>query len=138
MEATTTARMHIASRRIAGLDDRLIPVDALGRRWASWGRAARSTLHPLDAIRLMHDGAVLGGGPKGMPDDVRLWDECLESDHLASEHAALLIAWYSRGTSTPTRVIADRVGISRATIYRHWHKALEAMRESLNKRGLRI
>jgi hypothetical protein len=119
------------------LEDKLIPVDALGIRWAAWGRDGKQPLHPLEAMRMLHDGAVLGGGPTGMPSDVRAWDECLESDLLEQEHAALLKTWYMRG-GTPVQVLADRMRMSRPTLYKIRSIALFSMLTALKSKGIRL
>lgn len=123
-------------RRPAKLEDDLIPVDAVGRRWNAWGRE-RYPLHPLEAIELLHDGAVLGGGPQDMPDDVRAWDELLADEAVPVKQRTLLRVWYSN-LGTPTAVIAQRVNISRSVLYERWKQSLWFMKAALRARGLKL
>lgn len=125
-------------KRASILDDRLIQVDALGKKWASWGRErGQYRMHPLEALRLLRgEGAVLGGGPTGMPEDVKTWDICIEGDLLEIDHRALLKNWYTGGT--PATVVAGRLGISRPTLYKNWNIALFSMRTALKAHGLKL
>jgi hypothetical protein len=129
-------RSEVVGGKIASLEDALIPVDALGMRWAAWGREKGSTLHPLEAMRMLHDGAVLGGGPTTMPEDIKAWDAVIESDLLEWAHAELLKTWYTR--AVPVHVLADRLRISKPTLYKNFGIALACMRTALRTRGMRL
>lgn len=121
------------------LDDDLIQVDALGKRWAGWGNDKGSPLHPLEAMRLLHDGAVLGGGPTGMPSDVKAWDICLEEAKAdkAEEKAALLRIWYSR-QGVSTQALADKLRVSRRSLYENWKQGLWYMKGALKVHGVKL
>ncbi len=116
------------------LHERLVPVDELGKRWARWGED-RPSLHPLEAMRLLHDGAVLGGGSKLMPDDIRAFDEVLCA--APEEKNALLKLWYMKRHLTSAQ-IADRLRISRSSLYIYRNDALWYMLGALNTKGVKL
>ena len=105
------------------LPDELIPTDGLLRRW---GRALveneRGGMHPLERIRLMHDGAVLSG----VREDGQWFDIVDVEVSRAPETVRRVIkAWYgNRGSSA---VKASRLGMSRAQLYVEWRGALRYM-----------
>lgn len=119
------------------LDDEIIPVDALGKRWSKWGEE-RPPLHPLEKMRLLHDGAVLGGDRKLIPDDINAWDECLWDGSLSEEKALLLRVWYTKKPHIKADLIAARLKMSRQTLYREWNKALYNMKGALRAKGVRL
>jgi hypothetical protein len=115
------------------LDPRLENVDRLAMRWAAGEREHRS-LHPLEAIRLLHDGAVLGGGPIPTPDDLVLFDRCL---NMCSARERLVIqVWYCTWATAEQK--AKQLGVSRATLYNEWKSTLSYFRGWLRGHGLDI
>lgn len=125
-----------AIRRIAratALDPRLEPTDRLAIRWAA-GERPGGALHPLEAIRLLHDGAVLGGGVIPTPHDIMKFDQCFVES--GPQDRAIISTWYKSGGSAEQK--ARRLGISRATFYTEWGRALSYFRGWLRAHGLDI
>lgn len=118
----------------AKLDKELEPVDRLLARWARDKMPQGKPLHPLVAMQLMHDGAVLGSAPPGNQNELILVDQTVLKSPPRTK--ALLNLWY--GTKTPTEVIASRIGVSRSTVYSEWSKALHYMRGALRAQGLSV
>jgi hypothetical protein len=119
----------------AQLDPDLIPIDQLLDAWARDGREGRGGgMHPLERLRLIHDGAVLGAAQLSNDEILILVDRAyLDSPERTR---ALLDVWYKSGT--PAQVKAYRLGISRAALYVHWRAALWYLRGVLRTRGLTI
>jgi hypothetical protein len=115
------------------LDPQLEPVDALAIRWAR-GERPRQALHPLEAIRLLHDGATLGGGPIPTPEDIMKFDECFVQ--ASAQDKAIIHVWYRVGGSVQQR--ADRLRISRGTLYIEWGRTLSYFRGWLRAHSLDI
>lgn len=127
------AVQEVARSRAPALDSELEPVDRLAGRWASGDRPTGS-LHPLEAIRLLHDGAVLGGGHIPTPDDVLKFDECYMQSSVRDR--SLITVWYTTGGSSEQK--AKRLGISRATLYVEWKRTLSYFRGWLSAHGIDI
>lgn len=114
----------------ATLDPSLVKVDALASRWAR-GERESSPLHPLEAIRLLHDGAVLGGGRIPTPDDILKFDQCLNE---SPPNRWIIVLWYQTGGSVKQK--AKRIGISRAQLYIEWRNTLSYIRGWLHAHGI--
>lgn len=126
--------VDIAPRtRAPSLDDELLPVNSLAVRWAS-GERPHGSLHPLEAIRLLHDGAVLGGGSIPTPDDLLKFDECFMQS--SPRDRSVISVWYKTGGSSDQK--ARRLGISRATLYVEWKRTLSYFRGWLRAHGIDI
>lgn len=125
--------MTNAARYAPRLDDKLIETDALLRKWADMERE-RSPLHPLEKIRLLRDGAVLGGGDAPVPEEIMILDEILSSS--PKETRAFVIVWYC--DRSPVIIKANRLGISRAQIYIDLKENLQYIRGRLHERGVRV
>lgn len=113
------------------IDPKLAGVDRVGKRWAR-SDAARAQLHPIERMRLLHEGQVMGGSTfVGLPQDVAAWIDA----HMAApqEIKAVLTVWYCG--PAPVYLKAQRCGCSRATLYRRWEKSLEHMRDEMKKAG---
>jgi hypothetical protein len=119
--------------RAPALDARLIGVDRLATRWAKDEQGTRK-LHPLEAIRLLHDGAVLGGGPIPTPADIIKFDDCHRQS--PPHDRAVIHIWYR--THAVAQVKADRLGVSRASLYIEWKNSLAYYRGWLRANGLDI
>jgi hypothetical protein len=127
------------------LDRELISTDALIRRWfrLEW-RSSPATLHPLEKIRLLHDGAVFGGGVPGKePADLAACSEIMDDlkrKHRRAEDGASLwdfaVLWYD--DAAPIDEKARRQEISRATLYRRWRSLLIYFRERLRVKGASV
>jgi hypothetical protein len=132
---TLAAVKKISNAR--GADTRLEDVDALARRWAR-GEGARGgpsgSRHPLETIQLLHDGAVLGGIGAGVPEDIRIFDDCFH--HAGDHHQAIIRIWYGNHWAVETK--AKRLGISRASLYREWGRTLSHFHGWLRAHGLEI
>jgi len=119
--------------RTTQMDSRLKATDALADRWAR-SRYEGGTLHPLAAIQLLHDGAVLGGGCGQMSDDVLAFDQVYAK---APRHEkAVIHVWYCLGGSAAQK--AKRLGIGRTTLYLEWKVALQYMKTELRLRHIDV
>lgn len=111
------------------LPDDLELVDALMSRWArGMHEGPGGGRHPLEVIRLMHDGAVLGGGDEGA------WYEIVDSEVTKSpvDVKQIVVAWYCR--RGPPEVKARKFGISRTAFYDRWRGALRYMQGALKSK----
>jgi hypothetical protein len=115
------------------IDSELIGINNVAERWAKADRQ-RPQLHPLEAMRLMHDGAVLGGGPRGIADDVAAFDEVYSKAPKATQQT--IKVWYCNGL--PVNLKAERLRVSRATLYARWREALRFMHGGLWVKGFRV
>lgn len=118
--------------RTSKLDPQLETVNRLAVRWASGERSVGATLHPLEAIRLLHDGAILGGGPIPTPDDIMKFDECFMQS--SGQDKAVINVWYCTGGSAEQK--AARLGIGRASLYIEWGRTLSYFRGWLRAHGI--
>ena len=117
----------------AQLDPALVGIDSLIERWARLDRPTRQ-LHPLEAMRLMRDGAVLGGGSGEVSDDVAAFDRCYCD--APEGKRALVTAIYCR--RAPMSTIAGRLGISRSTLYAEWRASLEFFKGAMWAKGYKV
>ena len=115
------------------LDEAVHFVDALLDRFVRTTGRARS-LHPLEAIRLMHDGAVLGGGSAPLPADLALLDKVIAEAF--PDTRALIDIWYRDTSSVQEK--ADRLGISRTDIYKVWKQHLGYIAGALRTYGAQL
>lgn len=119
----------------AQLDPELVPVDQLLDAWARDARTGTGGgMHPLERLRLIHDGAVLGGAQLSNDEIMILVDQTF----LASPPRTKLLIeiWYRVGS--PVTVKAKRLGISRDMIYKHWRDALWYLKGALRAKGLHV
>lgn len=108
-------------------------VDSLLERFFKATYRGRA-LHPLEAIRLMHDGAVLGGGSSAFPEDLALVDRVIADAYIDTR--AFLDIWYRDSSSVQQK--ADRLGISRTDIYKVWKQHLGYLAGALRTRGAHL
>jgi hypothetical protein len=119
----------------SNLDPELVATDQLLDAWARDARRGTGGgMHPLERLRLIHDGVILGP-PEMSNDDIlmivdRAYLECPEKTR------ALISIWYK--SNAPAQVKAHRLGISRAALYSHWRAALWFLRGLLRGRGLSV
>jgi hypothetical protein len=119
----------------ATLDPDLQPVDQLLDAWARDARQGQGGgMHPLERLRLLHDGVVLGGEQLSNDEILILVDRVYLDSPPRTK--ALLDVWYK--SSSPAQVKAHRLGISRAALYTHWRATLWFFRGALRSRGLCI
>ena len=91
-------------------------------------------MHPLEKIRLLHDGAVFGGGEIPLPQDVMLFDEVYSK---ATKFTKLFMdSWYA--SNDPAEVKARRLGISRSSFYSEWKAQLWYFNGALTTKGLTL
>ncbi len=114
------------------LASELQKTDQLADRWAKSDRPTGS-LHPLEAIRLMHDGAVLGGFG-GLPADVATFDEVYCTSPV--EVKAFVSMWYK--DAAPVYLKANRLNVSRATLYNELKGHLNYLRGRLHAKGIDV
>lgn len=120
--------------RAPAIDEELEGIDQLAQRW-SCGEREPQAMHPLEAIRLLHDGAVLGGsGPIPTPDDLLKFDECFLQS--SQREKSVINIWYTTSGSADQK--AKRLGISRASLYVEWKRTLSYFRGWLRAHGLDI
>ncbi len=129
--------MHVMvieiEQRGVKLDAELRGVDALAERYYR-NQHVRGPLHPLEAMRLMHDGAILGGAPIVMADDELAFDQIYATAPVRER--STMDCWYKGAGSAADK--AKRLHISRATLYLHWKTALSYFRGRLHAKGLTI
>lgn len=119
----------------AQLDPELVPTDNLLDAWARDGRQGQGGgMHPLEIMRLLHEGAVLGAD-KLSTDEILI---LVDKTYLASpaRTKALIDVWYK--SPAPVTVKAKRLGISRAALYVQWRAVLWYVRGALRAQGLGI
>jgi hypothetical protein len=119
----------------AQLDPDLIKIDQLLDAWARDGRPGQGGgMHPLERLRLIHDGVVLGGDRLSNDEIMILLDQAYLTSPPRTK--ALLDVWYK--SSSPAQVKAHRLGISRAALYTHWRAALWYLLGVLREKGLTL
>lgn len=76
---------------------------------------------------MLHDGAVLGGGAAGEPE----WIGIVDGIVLAAPRKVnrVLKIWYA--VALPVYLKAERLGLSRTTIYLHWKLGLRHVQRAL-------
>jgi hypothetical protein len=117
----------------AQLEADLAPTDQLLDAWARDGREGQGGgMHPLEVMRLIHEGAVLGAD-KLSTDEILI---LVDKTYLASpaRTKALIDVWYK--SPLPVTVKAKRLGISRAAMYTQWKAMLWYFRGALRSSGL--
>lgn len=115
------------------LESGLRGTDALADRYYR-RQLTSGTLHPLEAMRLMHDGAVLGGSTAPMPDDELAFDQIYAT--APTREKATMDCWYKGGGSVQQK--AKRLGMSRASLYLLWKTALSYFRGRLHAKGIDV
>lgn len=126
-KAKTTAEPHNS------LEEAVHFVDSLLERFFK-ATSRRRAMHPLEAIRLMHDGAVLGGGSSVFPEDLALVDRVIAEAYIDTR--AFLDIWYRDSSSVQQK--ADRLGISRTDIYKVWKQHLGYLAGALRTHGAHL
>lgn len=116
------------------IDTALRKVDDLADRWAKYGDDRGKRMHPLEAIQLMHDGAILGGGHIPMPDDIAAFDACFSA--APDRDRAVITVWYEQAGSAKQK--AKRLGISRSQIYVELKVTLSHFRGWVRAKGIDI
>jgi hypothetical protein len=96
------------------------------------GPATRAK-HPLETIREMQEGAFIRGTPVPEPAELAEIDKILLV--APSEVSALVKVWYRN--DLPVVIKADRLGISRSSIYNRWNQALRYLQGAMKARGVR-
>lgn len=103
-----------------------------------WSRDDRGIggggLHPLEAMRMLNDGQVLG--PEQLTNDevMIIVDQSILRSPVDVQ--AFLKIWYRN--PSPVRIKAQRIGISPRTIYTRWNANLHYMRGMFRGRGLLV
>ena len=111
--------------RTPTLDPDLKKIDKVAERWAKDQRGGGAKLHPLELMRLLHDGAVLGGfAGDDWADDLIAFDKAFVQAPMGTKR--VIQTWYQSGGSSEQK--ARRLGISRAQIYVDWKNALRYFR----------
>lgn len=132
MSAVMTIPIEVEQRTIR-LDRELRGVDDLATRYYR-AQFSGGPLHPLEAMRLMHDGAVLGGNSSMLADDEVAFDQVRAT--APKRERLTLDCWYTTGGSAAQK--AKRLSISRATLYLHWRSALGYFRGRLHEKGIKV
>lgn len=113
----------------------LAGIESVIQRWAR-ADAERKKLHSLTVIELMHDGAVLGGADPGMQDDEKAFDECYCAAGEAEK--AVIDTVYVNDRGAPMTIIAQRLGVSRTTLYDMIDEVLAYFRGMMKLKGFRF
>jgi hypothetical protein len=127
------AVMVETEQRSIRLDTELRGIDSLAERYYRTQRSGGS-IHPLEAMRLMHDGAVLGGATSSMADDELAFDKVRATAPLRERMT--MDCWYTSGGSAAQK--AKRLSVSRATLYLRWKAALGYFRGRLQEKGIHV
>lgn len=123
------------TRGAPSMDVVLIPTHRLCEQWAcNEGDNERSPMHPLERMRLLHDGAVLGGGDVPQPVEVKILAEIISK--APTDVHAFVRMWYC--DHSPVYIKADRLGISRTTIYAELKGHLQYLRGRLHERRVKV
>jgi hypothetical protein len=134
MNASLTMNLPIeVEQRSTKLDSELQNVNSLAERYYRNVREV-AKLHPLELMRLLHDGAVLGGLIGEMPDDQVAFDQVRAT--APRRERGTMDDWYQMGGSAAQK--AKRRGVSRATLYLHWKSALGYFRGRLYEKGVKV
>lgn len=117
------------------LDPGLQPTDRLLDIWAREDRPiGGGGLHPLEVLKLLQDGQVLG--PDNLTNDevmIIVDQSVLKSPPEVRE---FLKVWYKN--PAPVHIKAVRIGLSRTAIYTRWHAMLWYMRGTFREKGLAV
>lgn len=117
------------------LDPALQATDRLLDIWSRDDRAiGGGGLHPLEVMRLLQEGQVLG--PEQLSNDavmIIVDQSILKSP---ADVQAFLKIWYKN--PAPVRVKAQRIGVSPRTIYTRWNANLWYMRGTFRAKGLAV
>lgn len=117
------------------LDQELAPTDQLLDAWARDGRQGQGGgMHPLEVMRLLHEGQVLGSDKLSTDEILIIVDKTYLTSPVKTK--ALIDVWYK--SSAPAQVKAKRLGISRAALYTHWKAVLWYFRGALRAQGLHV
>lgn len=122
-------------RNPASIDPDLVRVDQLCDAWSRDGNyiPTRSSLHPLEAMRLKREGELLGI-------DVADEEALFHVDQVILKSPArirtVITVWYKN--PGPADVKAKRLGLSRAALYIEWRMALVHLRAVLMERGVAV
>jgi hypothetical protein len=119
----------------------LRPVDELAVRYYKHAWEGGGSMHPLERMRLLHDGAIMGGVIAPMPDDELAFDAIRARMGVSREaglmrNRSVLDCWYATGGSSLQK--SKRLHISRSALYNYWRCALAYVRGRLNEQGILI
>lgn len=120
----------------AKIDPDLETTDRLCDIWSRDGNylpADGQGMHPLEVMRLLNEGEVLGG--KLSDDEVMIvLDQSII--RAPARYKSTITVWYRhRG---PAEVKAKRLGVSRSALYVEWRVALTYLRATLRAKGLAV
>ncbi len=119
----------------AQLDPALQPTDRLLDIWARDDRPVGSGgLHPLEVMRLLQEGQVLG--PESLTNDqvMIIVDQAILRS--PADVQDFLKVWYKQ--PTPVIVKAQRLGVSRTGVYELWRNRVWFMRGMFRAKGLAV
>jgi hypothetical protein len=117
------------------LQPELQATDRLLEIWGKDGRQGRGgSMHPLEALRLIHDGVVLGAEMTNDKVMIVVEETVL---HSPVDVRAFLFEWYRR-PPRPSHIVAKNLGISRTQLYEFRKQKVSYVRGALNSRGLRV
>jgi hypothetical protein len=118
------------------LAEHLLKTDELLDRWGrdGWDSGpGRPSMHPLEVMRLLHDGETLGGVVAS--DEVMIViDQAV--CRAPARYKAMAHVWYR--TNGTAEVKAKRLAISRASLYMEWRAALEYFRGEFRTKRLAV
>lgn len=118
------------------LEPALVPTDSLLDIWSrdDLRGIGQGGLHPLEAMKLMHEGQVLG--PEQLSNDAVMIIVDQTVIQSPAEVKAFLKEWYK--SRAPSHVKAARLGISRASLYTKRTAYLWYMRGRFHDQGLSV
>ncbi len=119
----------------AALDPVLQPTDRLLDIWAREDRPVRGGgLHPLEVMRLLQEGQVLGAESLTNDEVMIIVDQSILRS--PQDVQAFLRVWYKQ--PSPVYIKAQRLGYSRTAIYGRWKEVLSFMRGTFHAKGLAV
>jgi hypothetical protein len=117
------------------LSPELVPTDNLLDAWARdrW-QGLGGGLHPLEVMRLLHEGVALGKERLSTDDILIIVDQTyLQSP---AKTKALVTVWYQDRGAVISK--AKRLGISRSALYIEWKATLHYFRGAFRTKGLHV
>lgn len=113
----------------AQLNPELAAVDRVLIKWGRYERDNTRQMHPLERIRMMHDGAVFSGAAPE-PQWVEIVDTVVRK--APSHVSSVIVIWYTQ--PDPVTVKASRLGMGRSTLYNYWNNALRYVQGALGEK----
>lgn len=141
MEGCAAVKLQLPKSLRRGRTERLIDpelqtVDRLCDAWARdgyYGSMGSGGMNPLEVLRLLAEGQVIGGAVSNDEIMIAVDQSILKAP---ARYKSTLTVWYK--TPHPVEVKAKRLGLSRTALYTEWKMALAYLRGALHARGISV